>query len=698
MKKLLILVLSINLFSNIIDAQVVDGNYTIDSLNVLYVMEARDTNQVVDGVTYVTEYDQNLSSYGLTIGFSGPTGYNYDIGFEYELPVFSIGDTIRVQEVSLPSAAALQFAQISMNVDFDGTNGTYQFREGSTYPTTQTVDCVTSSVIPAVSDDGDWNDGGYGPEGAIVTSNPTTILTGWEITRSGVFATFEAPNMATMVEGVDYGMTPEGQETAMPNWGYMKTTYSDDGTPVGMHLGWEAHDGKAANIGIVSTGDQFFNEAEAELGLMNGIVGIASLPTDSVTIPAMAALAAGVVTWPYPYPNDAAGQTIYYPMNPSETGPLMAYMLNGPGQLDATGEPVIDTDTGGPVGQINSASGYIFDPTGDLLGGGDGLPFSGDEGLKFTGYYATWNTLMTIKAIEAGAKTALASGVTDAAGIASQIMDHVLYQFDLDTDELGTILVPGTQIPYVTAATAALADSITSYATAYMMAGMDQLSATKEALGLVMPVVLGGLTAMEMTDPGSFLDWYGDSVTVNDSWSDLEAEYWTWWDNDDIDGESAGDSLDADGNMLPVFDPVTGMPNGTFGYGGRIWATLTPNCVPARWTQYVDSHWAYTGTLSTIDEGIVADKFEIKGNYPNPFNPVTKIRFSNDRTANVKVSVYSLLGEKVNTLMNKQINSGTYDITWNGVNSSGKVVPSGMYLYEVESGGRRLQGKMLFLK
>ena len=73
-------------------------------------------------------------------------------------------------------------------------------------------------------------------------------------------------------------------------------------------------------------------------------------------------------------------------------------------------------------------------------------------------------------------------------------------------------------------------------------------------------------------------------------------------------------------------------------------------------------------------------------------------RFSNDRTANVRVNVYSLLGEKVNTLMNKQINSGTYDITWNGLNSQGKIVPTGMYIYEIESEGRRLQGKMLFLK
>ena len=48
--------------------------------------------------------------------------------------------------------------------------------------------------------------------------------------------------------------------------------------------------------------------------------------------------------------------------------------------------------------------------------------------------------------------------------------------------------------------------------------------------------------------------------------------------------------------------------------------------------------------------------------------------------------------------MNKQINSGTYDVSWNGKNTSGKVVPTGMYLYDIESDGRRLQGKMLFLK
>ena len=48
--------------------------------------------------------------------------------------------------------------------------------------------------------------------------------------------------------------------------------------------------------------------------------------------------------------------------------------------------------------------------------------------------------------------------------------------------------------------------------------------------------------------------------------------------------------------------------------------------------------------------------------------------------------------------MNKNLVPGTYDVSWNGRNTSGQVVPTGMYFYKIESGGRSLQGKMLFLK
>ena len=698
MKKMLTFFLSITLFAGTVSAQTMDGNYNIDSLNVKYVMVVRDMEQVVDGQTYTTEYDQNLSNYGLRVRF--PSAADDAMEWEFELPLFEVGDTIRTTEVSLPSTPWLQGAGVVMNVDFDGTNGTYLFNEGSTYPTTQTVDCVTGPVVPSVQDAGTWTDGDFGEDGAVVTQNPLSVYTGWGIIESGVFATFQAPNMATMQYGVDYGVG-----TAMENWGYMKATYNDDGSlPVGLHLGWEAHDGKDANIGIVSTGDQFFNQAEADLGLLNGVVGIGSLDIDSVTIGYSAAVAASGATitvptpaGPYTYDNFAFanGLTVSVPTT-------KAYMFNGPGAIDpTTGATVMDdsvntttgqTDTW-PMGQFTGNKAYIFDPTGDLLGGGDGLPFSGDEALAFTGYYATWNTLQTLMAMTEGTTNAVASAIyaTDppnptalptADSLAAYIIDAVLWQWDIDLPAAVTgPLVASISAAFTAALTAELTEAQTTVPT---------LDMAKAAVSALLPHILGGLRAIEYGEATAalFVDSDGDEMTVDDSDWDVTSEDWYWW----------GDSTDENGAALPYIN-ADGSINGTYYGGGRLFVELDANCIPARWSQYVDSHWAYSGAITaSVDEGIVAEKFELKGNYPNPFNPVTKIRFSNDRTANVRVNVYSLLGEKVNTLMNKQINSGTYDITWNGLNSQGKIVPTGMYIYEIESEGRRLQGKMLFLK
>ena len=133
--------------------------------------------------------------------------------------------------------------------------------------------------------------------------------------------------------------------------------------------------------------------------------------------------------------------------------------------------------------------------------------------------------------------------------------------------------------------------------------------------------------------------------------------------------------------------------------GGRIFVGITPACVPMQELQQVDTHWYETSTVSTIaDNDIIADKFELLGNFPNPFNPTTKIRFSNDKLSNVEISIYSVNGALAATILNKQLNAGTYDVTWNGRGTGNKVLPSGMYLYRVNSENRVLQGKMLFLK
>jgi len=77
---------------------------------------------------------------------------------------------------------------------------------------------------------------------------------------------------------------------------------------------------------------------------------------------------------------------------------------------------------------------------------------------------------------------------------------------------------------------------------------------------------------------------------------------------------------------------------------------------------------------------IVPDKFFINPNYPNPFNPETKIRFGLPANADVKISVFDMLGREVDVLVNSKLEAGEYLADWNAVNFS-----SGIYIYRIEA-------------
>jgi len=70
-------------------------------------------------------------------------------------------------------------------------------------------------------------------------------------------------------------------------------------------------------------------------------------------------------------------------------------------------------------------------------------------------------------------------------------------------------------------------------------------------------------------------------------------------------------------------------------------------------------------------------------NYPNPFNPSTNISFNINNSGFVKVGVYNKNGKLVRNLMTKQVSSGTYNLNWDGKNSSSKSVSSGFYFTKV---------------
>lgn len=73
-------------------------------------------------------------------------------------------------------------------------------------------------------------------------------------------------------------------------------------------------------------------------------------------------------------------------------------------------------------------------------------------------------------------------------------------------------------------------------------------------------------------------------------------------------------------------------------------------------------------------------------NYPNPFNPETTIKYQLPMTANVKLEIFNLLGQKVSTLVDRKQSAGFHSARWDGRNEAGAPVSSGVYLYRVEVG------------
>ncbi len=100
---------------------------------------------------------------------------------------------------------------------------------------------------------------------------------------------------------------------------------------------------------------------------------------------------------------------------------------------------------------------------------------------------------------------------------------------------------------------------------------------------------------------------------------------------------------------------------------------------------------------STASSGLPT-VFALGQNYPNPFNPTTDINFALPVPANVEVSVFNLLGQKVTTLVNGDMPAGNHTITWDGTTESGSAVSSGIYFYRITAGSFTETKKMMMLK
>lgn len=98
----------------------------------------------------------------------------------------------------------------------------------------------------------------------------------------------------------------------------------------------------------------------------------------------------------------------------------------------------------------------------------------------------------------------------------------------------------------------------------------------------------------------------------------------------------------------------------------------------------------------------IPKSFELAQNYPNPFNPSTTISYDLQETGSAanrtELAIFNMLGQKVVTLVDDYQTPGIYEVVWDGTNTGGSRVASGVYLYRLTSGNEVQTKKMLLLK
>jgi protocatechuate 3,4-dioxygenase beta subunit len=97
-------------------------------------------------------------------------------------------------------------------------------------------------------------------------------------------------------------------------------------------------------------------------------------------------------------------------------------------------------------------------------------------------------------------------------------------------------------------------------------------------------------------------------------------------------------------------------------------------------------------------ETTIPTAHRLYNNYPNPFNPLTNIRFELPQQQQVSLVVYNILGHRVRNLIFDTLPAGMHTVTWDATDQSGYQVASGIYFYVLQTPGTRLVGKMILQK
>ena len=127
-----------------------------------------------------------------------------------------------------------------------------------------------------------------------------------------------------------------------------------------------------------------------------------------------------------------------------------------------------------------------------------------------------------------------------------------------------------------------------------------------------------------------------------------------------------------------------------------VWLTVTDDIGNEHMSELV-----ITGTNDALDLSDAINtpkKFKLNQNYPNPFNPVTTLGYNLPENELVNITVYDMLGNIINQLVNEVQNSGYNVIQWDATDNQGQPVSAGVYLYSIKAGEFRQTKKMILIK
>ena len=102
--------------------------------------------------------------------------------------------------------------------------------------------------------------------------------------------------------------------------------------------------------------------------------------------------------------------------------------------------------------------------------------------------------------------------------------------------------------------------------------------------------------------------------------------------------------------------------------------------------------------LETLRQNNILTKFKLNQNYPNPFNPVTSLGYVLPKDSFVSITIYDMLGNDINKLVESKQTSGFKSVQWNATNNFGEPVSAGVYLYSITAEDFRQTKKMILLK